>query len=57
MDDVHSTLTQKEIAQSLVKSAVSKHQTRYESVFLKAVSIHFSVMSSTRQIDFRSKIE
>ncbi|KAG6903027.1 hypothetical protein C0995_007460 [Termitomyces sp. Mi166 len=38
MDDVPSTLSQARIAQSLVKAAITKHNDRYENVFLKAVA-------------------
>ncbi|KAG6845887.1 hypothetical protein H0H87_000693 [Tephrocybe sp. NHM501043] len=38
MDDVPSTLSQARIAQSMVKTAVAKHNDRYENVFLKAVA-------------------
>ncbi|KAG6916667.1 hypothetical protein DXG01_005891 [Tephrocybe rancida] len=38
MDDVPSTLSQARIAQYMVKTAVMKHNDRYESVFFKAVA-------------------
>ena len=37
MDDVPSTLTPAKAAEALVAAAVRKHNTRYESTFLKAV--------------------